>query len=250
MRTARTRRHTDLEAVLAGVAAACDEALGAVDGHGGCGHELHLGQHDARHHALQHLRRLGALHGDEAVVGQRLHRGVLAALDEVGQVRGEVGQVLVLMPSVDHHIEVLARIRHDAVVDHAAVLVGQQAERTHARWQVLQVGHAHLLHELDAIRATDHDAEHVGHIEDADRLPRLHVRLEDGPLLRLVVLHGHLPPTKRHHLTAERDVRVVQRRAAQRRIRRRGEVAAQRRREQPLKPKPALHEHIATRAPR
>jgi hypothetical protein len=72
----------------------------------------------------------------------------------------------------------------------------------------------------------------------------VHVRLEDGSFFGFVVLHRHLPPTKRHHLAAERDVRIVQRRAAQRRIRRRGEVAAQRRREQPLKPKPALHQHL------
>ena len=126
----------------------------------------------------------------------------------------------------------------------------------------LQVGHAHLLHELHPVRAPDHDAQHVRDVEDAHSLPatrraarrlggatarnargaawwppRVQVRLEDGSLLGLVVLHGHLPPTKRHHLAAERDVRVVKRRAAQRCIRRRGELAAQRRREQPY-PRP------------
>ena len=90
-----------------------------------------------RQAAVADLRRLGSLHRDQPVLGERLHRRVLAAAHEGVEVRRHVRQVLVLVPRVDHHVQVVARVGDDAVVDDAAVVVRDDAQRAHARGQVL-----------------------------------------------------------------------------------------------------------------
>mmetsp|Transcript_22506 Transcript_22506/g.59138 ORF Transcript_22506/g.59138 Transcript_22506/m.59138 type:complete len:468 (-) Transcript_22506:27-1430(-) len=203
----------NLEAVLAGVAAAADEAIDPTDRERLGGHESHL-REVFRHEALQHLRRLGALEREDAIVRQSLQRNVAASRDELVHVLLEVREVLLLVARVDHHVEVVASVGDDAIVDDAAVLVRDHRERAHPLGQSLQVSAAHLLHEGDAVGAPQDDAEHVRHVEETGVRPAVQVRIDDARR----ILHGHVPSTERHHLAAQRDMRLVERRLTQRAV--------------------------------
>src|SRR5437763_126966 len=65
------------------------------------------------------------------------------------------------------------------------------------------------VHEGVAVRARDLEFAHVGYIEHPHTLA--HRPVLGGDPGR--VAHGHLVPAERHHLGAERDVDLVQRRA-------------------------------------
>jgi hypothetical protein len=156
------RRHRDLEAVLAGVAAAGDEQVRALPVEAAAGHEDQL--LDAGHQPLQRVDRLRALQGQQAAVrqGNDLAARRYALLD--------VGDVTFLAGAIHDHEQVVTAVDEHQVVDDGALVGQQQAVALLADGEVLHV-HRHQRFE-GRCRVGPGQAQ-LAHVRDVEQAGRI-----------------------------------------------------------------------------
>ena len=207
-------RDGDLEAVLARVAAPGDVELGVgaealeVD-------EPRVAEVQVVERGVgelgDNLLRLRALDGEKRALEVLVLD--LLSLVELGELLLEEGRVLVSAAGVrDHVVRVVAVLRDDRVVHHAARLVEQHAQVALERLQHAEVRGTNLLQEAGCVGPGDAVLQHVRHVE--------HPAVRSRPVVRLdvclaLVQHGHRVPGERNHCGAELHVGVVQRRLEQ-----------------------------------
>ncbi len=164
--------HRDLEAVLAGVAAAGDEQVAAVPGEGPAGHEYQLVH--AGHQPRQRIDGLGPLQCEQRPLGQGDHlaAGADACLD--------MGDVAHLAGAVDDDEDVIAAIHEHQVVDDRAFFGQQQPVALLARRQPDDIDRHQRFEGLCRIRPGQPQLPHVGDVEQSCRVAR-------------VVMFGHEP---------------------------------------------------------
>lgn len=214
----------DLEAVLAGVAAAADEhgagraGAGQPDLGRGAGAKVQLGQADrvrVGEHGLEDRGAQGALQGDEPLLVLLLMADLAAKGGELG---GQVGVVLVAAGGVGDDVEgVMGKLGDDGVVDDAAGLgVQEGGQGAPVDGQGLEVGRGDGLQEGGGVRAAEDALHHVRDIKERGVGAGELVRLGDGEAR---VLHGHLEAAKGDHLCAMGQVEIVQGRLLEGRLR-------------------------------
>ena len=163
---------------------------------------------------LQHRLGAGPLEGQQAHLRRDVPEPDVALLlgDDVVPVLLDVGRV------DDQHHLVLEAI-DGAIVDDPAMAVQEAGVLHLARLQRADVVGGDPVDECIPIRAGDLELPHVADIEDPGMLANRLVLGEDAR----GILDRHLPAGKGHHLRAEGDVGVVERGAAQGRVRHMGE---------------------------
>ena len=112
-----SRRHRNLEAVLAGIAGARDEAVEPHHLARAGIHEAHL--RDVSSEPGQHLDRLRPLQGEQGAIRQNLDDAV------AGQFLAQQRLVFGLAGGVDHQEQVVAKVCHHQVVENAAGRIGE-----------------------------------------------------------------------------------------------------------------------------
>ncbi len=209
-RVGRLGGHRDLEPVLAGVAAAGDEALGATQADLVRGEaELAAGHERERRHrgvqAGQRGDRLRPLQREQRPLGQRLHEAAVA------EVRREVAQVGVLAGGVDDEQQVVDALvqaaRDHQVVEDAAGGVREQRVALLPGREADDVAGHQRLERRGGVGAGEPYLPHVRDVEQRRRLAALAVLGEDAA----GVVDRHLVAGERHHLRAEVAVQRVQR---------------------------------------
>ena len=199
-------RHRDLEAVLARVAGAGDEAGMTEDRDLDRVHEAHRRHRGGE--AGEDALGLRTLERDERAVEQRRrHRGgkVGAQMREVG---GRVG-------GVDDQHQPVAETGHHQIVADAAGGVGQQPVALAAGPQSEDVGRDQRLEGargLDRVGGFERDLAHVGDVEQA----RLRAGVQVLPQQPGRVVQRHVVAGKRHHPRPMAQVQGVQRRPPRR----------------------------------
>mmetsp|Transcript_12125 Transcript_12125/g.40458 ORF Transcript_12125/g.40458 Transcript_12125/m.40458 type:complete len:444 (-) Transcript_12125:49-1380(-) len=217
--------HRNLKAVLARVAAPRHARLeAALEGDVLTGHEGHLLELEAGGEERGHDV-LGAV----ALEGEQLLRVTqVVARHVVARVRllhlGHVRQIAVLAGAIHDHVDVVARVGEDGVVDDAAFRVDEKGQFAFLFLKAPDIPDEHALQELDAVLARPLDLAHVRHVEQRRAVlrPAVQVLLQHAVAF---VLHGQLVARKGHELAAELVVQAVERRAHQR-LGRRRELAA------------------------
>ena len=190
------RGRDDLDAALARVARARDQAVDAGDGPVG-----ERERRDVGDGAVQHVVGGRALQRDHAVGGR--------VVDDRDAVRrgGQEGHVDLGVAGVhDQQVVVGPAAVGDQVVDDPARLVGQQRVLRLAVADPVEVVGQHALQEVVGAGSADLDLSHVRHVEDAGGRPNGPVLLVDAR-----VVDGHVPAAEVDHPGAEREVARVQR---------------------------------------
>ena len=190
-----------LDAVLAGVARAAHERLGAVDVRGSA--VMRVGRSPSAM-ASDDLARLRALDGE--------HRVAVVRVGDVDVERLglplEPREVLVVVGGVrDREVAIVAEAVGEEVVEDAAVLAAQHAvlraarrRSSRRRWRGCAAGSRSACGPLRL------DLAHVRDVEDAGAGAHRDVLVPDAR-----VLDRHLPAGERDELRARRDVAVVER---------------------------------------
>ncbi|MCY1424468.1 hypothetical protein D9M71_402150 [compost metagenome] len=194
-------RHRDLEAVLAGIAGAADEAVAAQQAHTG---EMHEGQLcHFRRQARQHVHRLRSLQGKQGAGFEQAVDGAAVA-----DMPAQMGQVLLLAGGVDHQEQgVVTEVGDHQVVEDAAVGVGEHGVALHAHGQVDDIHRHQAFQGTRRIRPAQDDLAHVRDIEQAGRRAGVLVLLEHAER----VLHRHVVAGEGHHARPEFEMQGVQR---------------------------------------
>jgi hypothetical protein len=200
----------DLEAVLAGVARARDEAVGTGQLEAAAGHEGELA--DAGVQAAERRHGLGALQGQQRALG---HGNDLAEAADAGL---QVGGVGVLATGVHHHEQVAEagavgglRAGDHQVVLQAAGVIGEQGVALLAGRQVDDVHRHQGFQGGGGIFAHQAQLAHVGDVEQGGGLAALAVLGHQAGR----VLHRHGVAGERHHAGAQLKVQCVQGRVEQ-----------------------------------
>mmetsp|Transcript_406 Transcript_406/g.1456 ORF Transcript_406/g.1456 Transcript_406/m.1456 type:complete len:260 (+) Transcript_406:1185-1964(+) len=210
-------RHSDLEAVFAGVAAARDHAalgpgVDAVDDAVvGAVHEAERVHLAALHERAQDGRRRGALQGEQVPVEQvvDLHagRGLGCHVSLEGRVHVRGDRVLVRAVHHDGDEALVSHVRgDDRVVDDAALGVGEEAQRRVPRAEGGHVTNDEALQEVDGIVARQPQLAHVRDVEQrsAALVPGVVVLGEHTGL----VLNRQVVASELDHLASELFVQV------------------------------------------
>ena len=199
------RRH-DLDAVLAGVAGAADQAVDAGD-RDGCG--AHPRREVAAGDPLDRGARLGALDGEHRVAVR--HVGDLHV--EARGVVGQPGVVALVVGRVGDRQEartVAGQPIGEEVVEHSPVLAAEQRVLGSAFGELGHVVGQQPLQERLGVWTTRLDLAHVRDVEDPRCLADRHVLLAHA-----LVLDRHLPADERHQPRAGRPMAVVKRGSAE-----------------------------------
>ncbi len=160
----RFRGNGDLEAILAGVAGAGDDAAHIVKVGFGDIHEAH--RRDVRPEFAENRSGPGSLKGDQGTVGQHGH--VADAAETVLEMR----KIGILAGRVDDEEEMIAAIDDHQVVENAACGIGEEAVALSAFREAENIRRHELFQRqrrvLDFSRFRPHDdLSHVGHVEEA-----------------------------------------------------------------------------------
>ncbi|MCY1534441.1 hypothetical protein D9M68_698140 [compost metagenome] len=163
-------------------------------------HECHAG--NVRRQPAQCLSGLGPLQGDQSTrLEQRLDHTTIT------NVTLQVGEVLILAGSIDHHEEfVLGQARDHQVIEDSAFDIGEQRIALHADRQIDDIDRHQAFQSNSCLSAAQDDLPHVGDIEQAGLLAGVQVLLEHTQR----VLHWHVVASERHHARAEFEVQRVQ----------------------------------------
>jgi hypothetical protein len=196
----------DLEAVLAGVARAGDEAFGAGDREDAAGHEGEGGH--TRGQAGQCLGGLRALQRQQRTLWQR------ADLAAVADLRPQVRDVGILAAGIHHDEQVTELVRgvdrragDHQVVEDVALLVREEGVALLAGGQVDHVDRHQGFQRGGRIGADQAQLAHVGDVEQRGRIAALLVFGHQAG----GVLHRHRVASEGHHAGAEFEVQGVQR---------------------------------------
>ncbi len=188
----------DLEAVLARVARAGDEAALAHHGPVAVPVVLDGGQVQPRHEGLEDLQGPGPLDGDLG----RLRALVGDLRVEPFGLRQNPGEVLVRVGGVHHEQVAVVGVLVDEHVVHEAALGGEEAAVLDlVQGQLGGVVAGEELDQVQGLGALDPDLSHVAHVEESGLRADRHVLVDDRG-----VLHGHVPPAEVHHLRPQRAV--------------------------------------------
>ena len=193
-------RTHDLHTRLTGVAGARHQARHSSNSGLGCLHvrkRKRLGRGDWR----ECLRPRGPLQGKHGDIGRAVDHGHAIGCEagDALNARGDVG-------GVDHQQKAVEQCVHQQVVNHPAVVVGQQGVLGLPGADAGDVVGEDRLQELAGTVAHHVDLTHVRHVEESAGGPH-------GQMLRAhpLVLNRHLPPGERHDLGSGRHVGVKER---------------------------------------
>ena len=196
-------RNGNLEAVLAGIAGARDDAGGADDRRILHVHEFH--RRRARPESGENRLRLRALQGEQRPV---VEQGDVATR----HVRLHMGDVLVLAGGVDDDEEMIPAVGDHQVIENAAIVAGKEAVALAAGLKAEDVDRHELLEGERRIlrrsgRRGDDHLSHVGDVKETGRGARMQVFLHHAER----ILHRHVVAGERHHPGAERQMQRMQR---------------------------------------
>ena len=196
------RGKQQLDAVLAGVAGAADQHLGAGELPRRGGHARGQRRVGDRLHDLPRAR---ALHGEHRVV-----RDAIVDLDALGtrrpRVRAKPRQVALVVGGVrDRQVALGVQTVGEEVVEHAAVLAAKHAVLSAADGDRGDVVGEQPLQQRERAGAAGFDLAHVRDVEDPAGLAHGHVLLAHAG-----VLDRHLPAGELNELCAGGEVALVQ----------------------------------------
>ena len=135
----------------------------------------------------------------------------MADLDAVQ--RAQMRKVVVRPRGIDHKKQVIALVGDHQVVQHAALIGGEQTISLPPRPQPDEVGgHQRLKRRGGVAAGTAQD--HLAHVADVEQ-PGLAAGMQMLGHHARRILHRHRPARERHHARAIRHVKVMQRRLQQ-----------------------------------